>query len=225
MNEPRKPQNEEQLDALVRELASGYHEPPRELDEQSRERIFTGIQRARQRRRRTPAPRPLRRWLQVAGFAAVLAIGIAIGRVGAPGPDAVDATDPVAVSEPGDDARRSVYRFAARAYLERTENLLLMIERAAYSPDASTPWRTGTAEPTVGWARDLLRESRLLQDSPATKDDPELARLLEDLELLLAQIVQAASGHEELEGSLLGDPTVLQRVRGEIERAPVLEEI
>lgn len=43
------------------------------------------------------------------------------------------------------------------------------------------------------WARDLLSTTRLLLDSPAA-DDPQRARLLGDLELVLAQIVQLSPG-------------------------------
>lgn len=224
MNEPRKPMNEEQLDRLVRDLAAGYHEPPHELDEDARQRLFARIQESRRSRsrRRTPAPRPvLRVGLQAAALAAVLVVGIAIGRWSPP--SSPPERTPVATAS--DPATRNVYRFAARAYLERTENLLLTLERAAYAPEPSTPWRTATAEPTVDWAHDLLLETRLLQDSPAVHDDAQLEKLLDDLELLLARIVQAASGDEEPDESPLKDAAVLQRVRGELERSSVLNEI
>jgi hypothetical protein len=56
------------------------------------------------------------------------------------------------------------------------------------------------------WARDLLSNTRLLLDSPAG-DDPQRAKLLGDLELVLAQIVQlspgaAAQDRELIEGSI-----------------------
>ena len=220
MNESRKPQNEDQLDALVRELAAGSNEPPGDLDAERRERIFARVRAARTpaTRRRFRAPRPsVRTWTQVAAMAAVLVIGIGIGRWNppTPAPDSAVAVDPTRAD------RQTVYRFAARAYLERTENLLLTLQRAAYSPDPNTPWGTATAEPTVGWAHDLLRETRLLQDSPAVQDDPQLAQLLDDLELLLAQIVQAAGRHPD--GAAV-DPSTLQRVRTELERSPVLQD-
>jgi len=43
------------------------------------------------------------------------------------------------------------------------------------------------------WSRRLLTDTRLLLDSPAG-DDPKLRRLLSDLELVLAQIVQLRTG-------------------------------
>lgn len=227
MNESRNPQNDEQLDALVREIASGYNEPPHELDAQRRERIFARIQEARQTgvRRRIRAPRPSgRMWLQAAAMAAVLLLGIGIGRWSPPAPGP-GATGPDRVSDASGSTQYNVYRLAARAYLERTENLLLTLQRAAYAPEPNTPWGTATAEPTVGWAHDLLRETRLLQDSPAAKDDPQLSQLLEDLELLLAQIVQATKGNDALESSPVTDPGVLQRVRSELERTSLMNEI
>jgi hypothetical protein len=56
------------------------------------------------------------------------------------------------------------------------------------------------------WAKGLLSNTRLLLDSPAG-DDPRRAKLLQDLELVLAQIVQlspnaAAQERELIEGSI-----------------------
>jgi hypothetical protein len=56
------------------------------------------------------------------------------------------------------------------------------------------------------WARGLLANTRLLLDSPAG-DDPRRAKLLQDLEQVLAQIVQlspnaAASDRELIQGSI-----------------------
>jgi hypothetical protein len=56
------------------------------------------------------------------------------------------------------------------------------------------------------WAKGLLSNTRLLLDSPAG-DDPRRARLLQDLEMVLAQIVQlspnaAATDRELIQGSI-----------------------
>jgi hypothetical protein len=58
----------------------------------------------------------------------------------------------------------------------------------------------------AGWAKGLLSNTRLLLDSPAG-DDPRRAKLLQDLELVLAQIVQlspnaAAEDRELIQGSI-----------------------
>ena len=50
--------------------------------------------------------------------------------------------------------------------------------------------RSGRQDSTVGkWATSLLGTTRLMMDSPASQD-PQLRRLLEDLELVLAQIAR-----------------------------------
>jgi hypothetical protein len=137
-----------------------------------------------------------------------------------------ETTEQVAATQPKPaPAGQNLYQYAARDFLERTDNLLVMLQRAAYSPDPDTPFGEATSDPTVGWAQALLRETRLLQDSPATQGDPQLTQLLEDLELLLAQIVQATRGNQELEGDTVTDPAVLQRVRGEIRRSVAKNEI
>ena len=75
----------------------------------------------------------------------------------------------------------------------------------------------------AGWAKGLLSNTRLLLDSPAG-DDPRRARLLEDLELVLAQIVQlspgaAASERELIQGSIQNGQ-VMTRLRTAIPAGP-----
>lgn len=69
------------------------------------------------------------------------------------------------------------------------------------------------------WARGLLSNTRLLLDSPAG-DDPRRAQLLQDLELVLAQIVQlspnaAAQDRELIQGSIQNEH-VMTRLRSAI---------
>jgi hypothetical protein len=223
-----RPQDEKRLDELVRDLAADYNAPSGELDEDRRAAIFARIQEGRQQRnrRRTPAPRA-RRWQWAVAMAAVLVIGFMLGRW-QPRLEGGETPEQVAVDQPmpETDGRTPVaYQYAARDFLERTDNLLVMLQRAAYSPDANTPFGLATNDPTVGWAQALLRETRLLQDSPATEGDPQLCQLLEDLELLLAQIVRAAGDNQDLERSPVTSPETLQRVRGEIGRNTLMNEI
>jgi hypothetical protein len=68
----------------------------------------------------------------------------------------------------------------------------------------------------ASWAKGLLSNTRLLLDSPAG-DDPRRAKLLQDLELVLAQIVQlspnaAAQERELIEGSI-NEGHVMTRLR------------
>lgn len=82
------------------------------------------------------------------------------------------------------------YRLAARQHLERTEALL-----TGYVRDV----QSGRTQEVARWAQDLLINTRLLRDSPAAQD-PETARLLEDLELHLAQIANLSdAGTGELD--------------------------
>lgn len=66
------------------------------------------------------------------------------------------------------------------------------------------------------WARGLLSNTRLLLDSPAG-EDPRRARLLQDLELVLAQIVQispnAQAQDRELIQGTIQDGQVMTRLR------------
>jgi hypothetical protein len=73
------------------------------------------------------------------------------------------------------------------------------------------------------WARDLLSNTRLLLDSPAA-DDPQRAKLLGDLELVLAEIVQLSPGASAqdrglIEGSIRNGQ-VMTRLRTAIPAGP-----
>jgi len=91
-----------------------------------------------------------------------------------------------------------------------------------------TAFRTDSRDPKMDaelskWARELLSNTRLLLDSPAG-DDPQRAKLLGDLELVLAQIVQlspgaAAQDRELIEGSIRNGQ-VMTRLRYAIPAGP-----
>jgi hypothetical protein len=73
------------------------------------------------------------------------------------------------------------------------------------------------------WAGDLLSSTRLLLDSPAGRD-PRMRPLLEDLELVLAQIRQAAEGRAAERGMVvegIDARGVLPRIRTAIPAGPV----
>src|SRR5204863_4645116 len=155
------------------------------------------------RRRRIVAFRPALRW--GAGIAAVLALGVAIGRWSATG-------SPPSPGGAGTGERTSafVYQLAAAQYLTRTEALLTGFR-------AET--RAGAKPPTGQFAvqaRDLLCTTRLMLDSPAGRD-VRLKSLLEDLELVLAQIAQlpATGDREDLQliNQGLDQRSVLLRLR------------
>lgn len=87
----------------------------------------------------------------------------------------------------GTTDRSLPYQVATRQHLGRSESFLTSI-RAELDE--------GGADPQVGpWARSLLVRTRLLLGSPAASD-AETRRLLEDLELMLAQIAIAAEARD-----------------------------
>lgn len=132
-------------------------------------------------------------------LAATLVIGIGIGRVSLQrtssdaGSSVATSAAPATDGAPGEagDSVPTPYRLAATRHLQRTEALLTSL-----AVDAGA---TGAGE-VATWARELLTDTRLLLASPATQD-PELLRLLEDLELVLAQLsaIPSARATQEVE--------------------------
>ena len=135
---------------------------------------------------RTRGPR---RWLMpAAGIAATLLLGVGIGRFTAP-PQASD----VANLPPATDARLQVasnvaepLQRATSEYIDETVALLASLRR-----DVRTSGSPSNAR-FVAQATLLLGQTRLLLDSPAASD-PQLRELLDDLELVLAQVAKLRS--------------------------------
>ena len=183
---------DDRFDWVLREAAQGYHRPP----DTPREEMWRRIEAARRARHaRVLALRPWLRWGLAA--AAVLAIGVGLGRLSMQHQQTI-------VVAPGDLA----YRVAAAQYLSRTEALLTGFRSEA---------RTGRIDlQFAGQARDLLTTTRLMLDSPAA-EDPRLKSLLEDLELVLAQIAQVPRGSDRADLQLINQGleqrSVLLRLR------------
>jgi len=194
---------DERFERRLVEAAQDYHRPPATPREEMWLRI-AATRAARRRRRLMLGPPPLR-W--AVGIAAVLALGIGIGRwstTGSP-PGAATAQAPAP-----DRTSAFVYQLAAAQYLTRTEALLTGFR---------TESRAGAKPPTGQFAvqaRDLLCTTRLMLDSPAGRD-VRLKSLLEDLELVLAQIAQlpATGDREDLQSINQGldQRSVLLRLR------------
>jgi hypothetical protein len=183
---------DERFERLLREAAQDYHRPPAT----PREEMWRGIvaARAARRRRRLRFANPWLRWS--VGIAAVLAIGIGIGRWSA---------------KPFAEPRQSstmAYRVAAAQYLTRTEAFLtgFRSEARAGQPDVQFARQ----------ARDLLGTTRLMLDCPAGQD-PRLKGLLDDLEAVLAQIAQLPPGGDQEDVQLINQGleqrSVLLRLR------------
>ena len=101
------------------------------------------------------------------------------------------------------------YRLAAAEHLAMTEALLV-----SFRADMKSGRRDSTV---VTWATNLLGTTRMLIDSPASKD-PQMKKLLEDLELVLAQIARlpatsADSSDVELIDKAVKERQVLTRLR------------
>jgi len=197
---------DDRFSELLRTAARDYNAPP-ELSREELDGMWGAIEAGMtapasiaERRSRWSALRT------VASLAAVLLIGVAIGRLTArraPVPQMADArsrADSLAVPEP--------YQSTTSRYLGQAAALLVSLPAEVRADRAD--------ERYLGRAHDLLLTTRLLLDSPAA-DDPRLRALLEDLELVLAQVVrlQTDQGGTELDliRQALDQRDVLPRLR------------
>lgn len=200
--------SDDRFEERMRAAARDYHQPP----ETPRDAMWAAIAAGRRRAAtRVFIVRPAWRW--GLGMAAVLLVGIAIGRwirptnTGAPTPNTI-----------GDRSTSDVaYSVAAVQYLNSTETLL-----TGFRADA----RAGRVDTLfVDQARELLTSTRLLLQSPAARQDPHLKPLLEDLELVLAQIARLPGrGRDTLDVDLItqgmDQQSVLTRLRTAIPAGP-----
>jgi len=185
---------DDRFEQRLHQAAQDYHRPPAT----PREELWRRIAAARAaRQQRVLVLRPALRW--GVGIAAVLALGVAIGRW------SVTGSPPSPADQgPGERTTTFVYQLAAAQYLTRTEALLTGFR-------AETRAGVPTAQFSVQ-ARDLLCTTRLMLDSPAARD-VRLKSLLEDLELVLAQIAQLPSS---------GDRDDVQLINQGLEQRSVL---
>jgi hypothetical protein len=192
--------DDDQLDESLRAAARDYRVPP----ETPRDTMWRAIEAQRRvDRLRRPAAR---RWIPwtAAAAAAVLALGIGIGRLSAPRqptPAPVATAGPARVNE-------TAYRLATAEHLGQSEAFLTLFRASV---------RSGSRERLASaTARELLATNRLLLDSPAGRDRKTRA-LLEDLELVLAEITQlspeATAGDRELIREDLERGGMLSRLR------------
>jgi hypothetical protein len=173
------------LDQRIREAAQAYNAPPAT----PREEMWARIQAGRQRVPAAPRVLPFRRrWAPwAAAAAAILALGIGIGRV---------SVGPESSAWDGPSANATTYRLAAQEHLSQSEAFLTLFRT---SLEERTDHRLASAS-----ARQLLATNRLLLDSPAAVD-PATRLLLEDLELVLAEIAQLSPRSREQDLQLIRD--------------------
>jgi hypothetical protein len=196
---------DDRLDDLLNEAARDYNDPPETPREAMWDRIVA--QRAAEqaaessqpaaaevsgtfwhrihRRSSFGAPARLRRTFLGAGIAAVLALGIGLGRLStkAPNPVLAPVFTPAPVATASAPRGSSpAYQLAATEYLSQSEAFLTLFR-------ASVRSNAGNERLASATARQLLATNRLLLDSPAGSD-AKTRLLLQDLELVLAEIAQ-----------------------------------
>lgn len=197
-----------ELPAALRDVARDYNKPP-ELAKADLDAMWTSIEAkaftadigGRVSDRDSSVRTLARRWFaprSVLPIAATLLLGVAIGRM--------SVGRQSNASAPADVTRRMTqvearivpgpYQATTSQYLGQTAALLVALP---------AEWRAGggRADPQfLGRAHDLLLTTRLLMDSPAA-NDARFRVLLEDLELVLAQVVRlqagGAQGRSEME--------------------------
>jgi len=160
--------DDDRLPGRLHDAARGYHAPLAA----PRDEMWKAIVAEREQRRVARLGRQRLRW--GLALAATLVLGIGIGRMVSPGgPFRPAPIAPAGFATP--------YRVAADQHLARTEVLLT---------DFRGESRRGRLDAEfLASARDLLTTTRLMLDSPAANDQ-HLAALLQDIELVLAQISQ-----------------------------------
>jgi hypothetical protein len=196
--------DDEQLEESLRAAARAYHTPP----ETPREAMWRAIEAERRvDRARRPAARRWGPWAMAA--AAVLALGVGIGRLSAPGArPGPTAPASIAGTAPGPRVNETAYRLTTVEHLGQSEAFLTLFRASV---------RTGAQEQLASsTARQLLATNRLLLDSPAGQDR-RMRVLLEDLELVLAEIAQlspkASAGDRDLIREGMEHGGVLSRLR------------
>jgi hypothetical protein len=214
---------DDELDERTREALRGYRVPPAapldEMWEAIEERHF-GAPIVTLADRATSRGRGSRRWrfgapswgVLIAGIAAALVFGVALGRMS-------NRLAPVIADNSGEGsydywaANAEPYRQATTEYLGQTVALLTALPAATRDgqPDARFVTQAG----------ELLATTRLLLDSPAAASDPRLKGLLEDLELVLAQLSRLPSEHGKTELNLIAEALVQRDVVPRVRAAVV----
>lgn len=226
-------EREDRLDEWVRDAARDYNAPP----PTPRAEMWEAIQAGRRAARVAPRPlHPVRTPFRYGlGIAALLALGIAIGRITVPSrteaPAATGSTtaqatptqpvpdQPAVTTTPnpgarspapsgGDPRERSEVAavFATGDHLTQVETFLTEFGTRAPATDFA------------GQAQDLLTNTRLLLDSKRVAD-VRTRKLLEDLELVLAQIATLNPRQRRQDLDMIADGLAQSHLRTRLRNA------
>jgi hypothetical protein len=193
--------DDDKLPESLRAAAHDYNDPP-ELKRSELESMWSAIEGdAFPRRFSTPSAElttgNAQRWYSARNLlplAAVLVLGVAIGRFALPRNELVLPNVALGVPSPDSLAVPEAYQTTTSRYLGQTAALLVALPAEAQSDAADAIYHNR--------AHDLLLTTRLLLDSPAATD-PRFRTLLEDLELVLAQVVRLQSEQSRAELDLI----------------------
>lgn len=194
---------DDDFDRFVKRVGPQYREPP----PTPTEAIWARIQATRtpeagrsaslvvlaDRRRRTA------RWVTgILAAAAVLLVGVAIGRFGVSGP--THAPNAVAAADSLSRPESTAFRLATVATLSQVKTLL-----ADYDADRITDDFHDSARELLSAARSLLASPRLA--------DPATRQLLEDLELVLMQVARLHRSGQGDERGFIDDGMAERAIR------------
>jgi hypothetical protein len=174
---------EDRFEHLMRDAAQTFRNPPTP----DFEAMWEGVAREVWGEERVSASSPAaqrtspyaNRSARYLAIAATLVIGIALGRASTAIGTKAPSTQTVASAETS--PANVPYEAETSKYLGQTAALLIALPSEVKAGRAN--------EQFVGRAGELLGRTRLLLDSPAASD-PQMKTLLEDLELVLAQVVR-----------------------------------
>src|ERR1043166_5988509 len=175
---------DDRFERWLRDEARSYHEPP-QLAESELDAMWAEVESRHFDRAATPGSWWTRPSLRIA---AALVLGVGIGRLTLF--DRAQPVPPVAsVAAANTDTSTAavvprLYEATTTRYFGQAAALLVSLPSEVRDGQGNTQF--------IGRANDLLLTTRLLLDSPAA-DDPKVRGLLNDLELVLAQIVRLRS--------------------------------
>lgn len=197
---------DEQFERLMKDAAETYNRPPRPpMDAMwaSIERESFGV-RLEPKTRRSLLASP---WLRMA---AVLVLGVAIGRATTITPD-VPEPEATTIAQSGPES----YELTTERYLGQTVALLVGLPNQLKSGRADSAF--------VARANESLTTLRVLMDSPAASD-PRMRALFEDLELVLVQVVQMPEQGSAVDATLIRqamqERDVMPRLRDAVAETP-----